>query len=299
MVTVLTDVLTDGGRPALSSESHPTISRAIPASARPRSAGGIHTSCDRAGELVARTRSTVQSRSERNTQDFEIAGDDCEQHTRRRQVIPDKRASRLITYPVRVTVADLKSDLVGHLERLNQTVLYKLEGLSEYDMRRPMTPTATNLLGVAMHLASLQAEYFGTTFGRPFPREDEFYFLTDPDADPQDDLWVRSESTSEWVLGLYRETWDHARETFATLDLDAPGQIPTRPYTEVTLGEMLVHMVDETARHAGHMDIMRESIDGAVGRHGGDGNIIDGYDWATYRERVESGAREAQELTES
>jgi hypothetical protein len=54
---------------------------------------------------------------------------------------------------------------------------------------------------------------------------------------------------------------------------------------------MLVHMVDETARHVGHMDIVRESIDGAVGRHAGDGNIIDGYDWAAYRERVEAGAR--------
>ena len=86
---------------------------------------------------------------------------------------------------------DLKSDLVGHLDRLNQAVLHKLEGLSEYELRRPMTPTATNLLGVAFRLASLQAEYFGETFGRPFPREDEFYFRTDENADPQDDLWVR------------------------------------------------------------------------------------------------------------
>ena len=76
-----------------------------------------------------------------------------------------------------------------------------------------------------------------------------------------------------------RDAAQPAKETFATLDLDSPGQIPTRPYAEVTLGEMLVHMVDETARHAGHMDIVRESIDGAVGRYAGDGNIIDGYDW--------------------
>jgi hypothetical protein len=198
-----------------------------------------------------------------------------------------------------VTPPDLKSDLIGHLDRLNQAVLHKLDGLSEYELRRPMTPTATNLLGVAMHLASLQAEYFGKTFGRPFPREGELYFLTDEDADPQDDLWVRPEATSDWVVGLYRATWEHAQETFAALDLGSPGQIPTRPYAEVTLGQMLVHMVDETARHAGHMDIVRESIDGAVGRYAGDGNIIDGYDWAAYRERVEAGAREAQERAES
>ena len=198
-----------------------------------------------------------------------------------------------------MTEADLKSVLVGRLDRLNQAVQHKLEGLSEYDLRRPMTPTATNLLGVTMHLASLQSEYFGQTFGNPFPREDEMYFLTDEDADPQDDLWVRPEATSEWVVGLYRATWEHAKETFATLGLDSPGQIPTRPYADVTLGEMLVHMVEETARHVGHMDIVRELIDGAVGRYAGDGNIIDGYDWAAYRRRVEAGAREAEERAES
>ena len=194
---------------------------------------------------------------------------------------------------------DLKSVLIGHLDRLNEAVLHKLEGLSEYDLRRPMTPTSTNLLGVAMHLASLQAEYFGATFGRPFPREGEFYFLSDDDADPQDDLWVRPEATSEWVVEMVSATWEHAKETFAALDLASTGQIPTRPYREVTLGEMLVHMVDETARHAGHMDIVRELIDGSAGRYAGDGNIIDGYDWAAYRARVEAGAREAQERAES
>ncbi|HEY3529533.1 MAG TPA: DUF664 domain-containing protein [Nocardioides sp.] len=112
-------------------------------------------------------------------------------------------------------------------------------------------------------------------------------------------MWVRPEATSDWVIGLYRATWEHAKETFATLDLGSPGQIPTSPYAEVTLGEMLVHMVDETARHAGHMDIAREMIDGAVGRYVGDGNIIDGYDWAAYRDRVEAGAREAQERSEA
>ena len=198
-----------------------------------------------------------------------------------------------------VTAPDLKSDLVGRLDRLNQAVLHKLEGLSEYDLRRPMTPTATNLLGVVMHLASLPAEYFGETFGRPLPREDEMYFLTDEEADPQDDLWVRPDATSEWVVELYGATWEHAQETFATLDLDSPGQIPTSPCAKVTLGGMLAHMVDETARHAGHMDIVRESIDGAVGRYEGDGNIIDGYDWAAYRERVAAGARQAQERADS
>ena len=197
-----------------------------------------------------------------------------------------------------MTSPDLTSDLIGHLDRLNQAVLHKLEGLSEYELRRPMTPTAANLLGVAMHLASLQAEYVGRTFGRPFPREGEMYFLTDEDADPQDDLWVRPGATSEWVVGLYRATWEHARDI-----RDARPGLAGSDSDETVRGgptrRVLVHMVDETARHAGHMDIVRESIDGAVGRYAGDGNIIDGYDWAAYRQRVEAGAREAQERAES
>jgi hypothetical protein len=198
--------------------------------------------------------------------------------------------------PVPTTASNLKSDVVGRLDRLNRGVQDKLQGLSEYDLRRPMTRTATNLLGVAFHLAALIAEYFGETFGRPFPREDEFYYRTDENADQQDDMWVRPECSPEWVVGLFSAAWEHARETFAMLDWDSPGQIPTRPYAKVTLGEMLVHMVDETARHAGHMDIVRELIDGAAGRYDGDPNIDDDYDWAAYRERVEAGAQQAQEL---
>lgn len=106
---------------------------------------------------------------------------------------------------------------------------------------------------------------------------------------------MRPESTSRWVVELYAATWVHAQETFAALALDSPGRIPTSPYAAVTLGEMLVHMVDETAPHAGHLDIVRELVDGAVGRYPGDANTLDGYDWAAYRARVEAGAREAQE----
>ena len=119
-----------------------------------------------------------------------------------------------------VTATDLKADLVERLDRLNQAVLYKFAGLSEYDVRRPMTSTATNLLGVAFHLASLNAEYFGETFGRPFPREHEVDYRTDNDADPMDDMWVRAESTSAWVVEMYRAAWEHAQETIARLDLD-------------------------------------------------------------------------------
>jgi len=196
-----------------------------------------------------------------------------------------------------VATIDLKSDLIEHLQRLNEAVLGKLDGLSEYDLRRPMTPTATSLLGVVKHLASVQSEYFGETFGRPFPRAGEMTWRTDEDADLQDDMWVRPDESTEWVKDIYRASWAHALETFAGRDLDAPGAVPWWSDPHVTLGQVLVHMTDETARHAGHMDIVRELIDSAVGRYAADPNIVAGYDWAAHRERVEAGAVAAQEAS--
>ena len=192
-----------------------------------------------------------------------------------------------------MTSNDLKAHLAERLGLLNASVLHKLDGLSEYDLRRPMTPTATNLLGVVKHLASVQAGYFGATFGRPFPRQDEMTWYSDENADPQDDMWAKADEASEWVIGLYRDSWAHAQETFAALDLDSPGSVRWWSAPEVTLGQVAVHMVDETARHVGQMDIVRELIDSAVGRRPDDPNILDGYDWAAYRERVEAAAREA------
>jgi uncharacterized damage-inducible protein DinB len=186
-----------------------------------------------------------------------------------------------------MTIADPKTTLVEGLGRLNEQVLHKLEGLSEYDLRRPMTPTGTNLLGLVKHLASVQAGYFGETFGRPFPGELPF-----DDDDPQADMWVKPDESSESVVEFYRASWRHALETFEDRDLDAVGRVPWWSDPEVSLHQILVHMTTETARHAGHLDIVRETIDGAVGRSASDANIVDGYDWPAYVEKLEAAARE-------
>ena len=91
-----------------------------------------------------------------------------------------------------MTISDPKSTLVDGLGLLNEQVLHKLDGLSEYDLRRPMTPTGTNLLGLVKHLASVQAGYFGATFGRPFPDDLPF-----DDDDPQADMYARADEPSE------------------------------------------------------------------------------------------------------
>ena len=190
-------------------------------------------------------------------------------------------------------VDDPKQTLVEYLQSARDAVVWKVEGLSEYDARRPLTPTGTNLLGLVKHLASIELGYFGDTFGRPSGIALPWL---DDDADPNDDLYLRPEESREWVLDLYRTAWAHAAETFAVTDLDAVGKVPWWPEgrAEVTLHRILVHMVSETSRHAGHADIVRETIDGAVGRRPGDPNADFPYDWPAHVARVEEAARAAE-----
>ena len=63
----------------------------------------------------------------------------------------------------------MKADLQRYLQEARDALLWKLDGLSEHDVRRPLTPTATNLLVIVKHVASVEAGYLGDTFGRPFP----------------------------------------------------------------------------------------------------------------------------------
>jgi uncharacterized damage-inducible protein DinB len=185
---------------------------------------------------------------------------------------------------------DPKDTLIRYLQSARDAIVWKVEGLSEYDARRPLTPTGTNLLGLVKHLASVELGYFGDTFGRPSGIELPWH---SDDADPNDDLHLTADETREWVLDLYRTAWAHAAVTFEELKLDAEGRVPWWPddRNPVTLHQILVHMVGETARHAGHADIVRETIDGQAGRFAGDANMDEGYDWPAYVAKVEQAAR--------
>ncbi|MEM9611630.1 MAG: DinB family protein [Actinomycetota bacterium] len=188
-------------------------------------------------------------------------------------------------------MSDTKADFIHLLGGLNDAVLDKLDGLSEYDLRRPLTRTGTNLLGVVKHLASVQAGYFGDVFGRPWPEPMPWM---EPDAEPNADLYATAEESSEWVIDFYRRSWVHAQETFAVTDLDDTGTVPWWPeeHRHPTLARILTHMTSETARHAGHLDIVRELIDGVAGRYSGDEMVADGdtFDWPGYVATVEAAA---------
>ncbi|MBO0701598.1 MAG: DinB family protein [Candidatus Dormibacteraeota bacterium] len=193
--------------------------------------------------------------------------------------------------------ASPKADLKRYLQQGREVLLWKLEGLAEYDLRRPLTPTGTNLLGLVKHVASVEAGYLGVTFGRPFPEPLPWF---DADAEPNADMWATAAEPRAAIVGLYRRVWAHSDATVDGLALDAPGQVPWWPEDrrQVTLHRVLVHMIAETERHAGHADIARELIDGAVGLRAGAGNLPPGDRawWEGYRARLEEAARQAGRL---
>jgi uncharacterized damage-inducible protein DinB len=190
---------------------------------------------------------------------------------------------------------DPKADLHRYLQRGRDALLWKLDGLSEYDARRPMTPTGTNLLGLIKHVASVEAGYFGETFGRPFDEPMPWFA---EDAEPNADMWATAEESRQYIVDLYHRTSEHADATINALTLDAVGHVPWWPAerSEVTLHRVLVHMIAETERHAGHADIVRELIDGAVGVRPDNDNMApgDAESWQSYRTRLEQVARDVE-----
>ena len=190
--------------------------------------------------------------------------------------------------------SDPTADLHRYLQIAREALLWKLENTSEYNARRPMVPTGTNLLGLVKHVASVEAGYFGETFGRPF--EEPLPWL-DEDAEPNADMWATADETRHQIVALYRRVWAHSDVTIDTLGLDAIGHVSWWPEdrSEVTLHKILVHVIAETNRHAGHADIVRELIDGTAGLREDNDNMAPGDAewWDGYRSRVERAAREA------
>lgn len=185
-----------------------------------------------------------------------------------------------------------KIELQRYLQIGREALLWKLDGLSEYDVRRPMVRSGTNLLGIVKHVASVEAGYFGETFGRKFPEPMPWHA---DDAEPNADMWATADESREQIVDLYRQVWAHSDATIESSDLDTIGHVPwwPAPHDEVTLHRILIHMIAETDRHAGQADIVRELIDGAAGLRPDSSNMAPGDEqwWTAYRERLEHVAR--------
>jgi len=196
-----------------------------------------------------------------------------------------------LLYVGSMTALDQKVALKIYLQEGRDALLWKLENLSEYDLRRPLVPTGTNLLGLLKHVAAMDGEYFGLVFGRPYPGG--FPSLAD-DAAPNADMWATADESSADLIDLYKRVWEHSDETIDGLDLDSPGRVPWWPKNpDTTLGRILVHMIVETQRHVGHADIVRELIDGQAGLRSNNSNLADGDQswWTEYYGQVEASAQ--------
>ena len=148
----------------------------------------------------------------------------------------------------------------NELKTVREALVWKLDGLSEYDIRRPMTVTGTNLLGLIKHLATWEARYFGEVFDRPFPEPLSRW----QDSDGSD-LWVTEDETREEIVDFYRRASRHADATITELPADAPGHVDWWSRPQVNLFNIVVHLFNDSVRHAGHADILREQIDGRTG----------------------------------
>ncbi len=182
---------------------------------------------------------------------------------------------------------DLKDELHRKLQTSRTTLLEKLDGLGEYDRRRPLTPTGTNLLGLVKHLAGLEYGYLGACCGRPAP--ESLSWIEDDSIWAGADMWATPQESTEYLTGLYRRACTHADQTIGEQDLDAPASVPwwAEGQRDTTLGVLLIRMVAETAQHTGHADIIRELIDG---RAGSDHDSVDEPGWRTYLATVEAAA---------
>jgi uncharacterized damage-inducible protein DinB len=189
---------------------------------------------------------------------------------------------------------DEKAMLHRYLTVRRDDLLAKLDGLDDYAVRRPMTPTGTSLLGLLKHVAYVQLGYFGETFarpsGRPYPWDGE-------GAEEDADMWATAQESRAEIEELYRFSGAHADATIAALPLDAVGEVAWWPVERrhPTLHTVLVHMTVEVSRHAGHADIVRELLDGAVGMSAANANLPERgpAEWAAFRARIEAAARQA------
>ncbi|EPD56927.1 MULTISPECIES: DinB family protein [Streptomyces] len=195
-----------------------------------------------------------------------------------------------------MTPTDPKADLLRYLQDARDALLWKLEGLPEYDIRRPLTPTGTNLLGLVKHVTFVELGYLGDTFGRPSGEPSPWAEEAHAD-DPNADMWATADESREHVADRYRRAWAHADATVEALPLDTVGKVPWWPdeQSEVTLHHALVRVIADTHRHAGHADILRETIDGAAGWRENSPNLPsdDAEWWKRYRDRLEQVAEEA------
>lgn len=193
-----------------------------------------------------------------------------------------------------MSVGEPSDVLLEYLQQARQAMIWKLDGLAEYDVRRPLTPTGTSLLGLVQHLAFVEAGYFGVCLGHTPDFEAEFGITLDED-DPDSDLVVEPLVTHAQVVAAYRTTWERTDANVRRFGLEHRADVAWwgEDDRHPTVHTLLVHVTAETHRHAGHADILRELLDGGAGRRLGDASLDVDKDWPAHMARVERAAQQA------
>ncbi|MFC9248983.1 DinB family protein [Streptomyces sp. NPDC057136] len=162
-----------------------------------------------------------------------------------------------MTKTVPYTAGGEKESLHASLNNHREVMLWKLEGLDDEQLRRPMTPTGTNLLGLVKHLATVEYGWFCSSFGR---ETEKLWF------DPyKNDMTVSPDETTEQILAFYGRARAAADRAIEEIGLEETGT--SWDGKTVSMRWVLIHMLEDVVRHVGHMDIVRELIDGATGTH--------------------------------
>ena len=155
------------------------------------------------------------------------------------------------------TAGGERETIEAFLDYHRDTLLMKVDGLSDEDLRRVMVPSGVSILGLVKHLAHVERWWFRRTFlDEPVERP---WTEDDPDAD----FRIEPHETTAEILDLYRGAVDESRAACAAASLEDAARRPERSH--YTLRWILLHMLEETARHNGHADIFRETIDGVTG----------------------------------
>jgi hypothetical protein len=150
-----------------------------------------------------------------------------------------------------------RETVTGALDWYRAVVVNKVDGLSLEDASRVMTPTGLSPLGIVKHLTWVEAGWFRDTFAGTYEGQEE---------SSEDSFQLGPDDTIESVVASYRDECDSSRRiTDAARSLDDLSALEAHVYGYVSLRWVLVHMLEETAHHVGHLDIMREHIDGRTG----------------------------------
>ncbi|MDJ0354486.1 DinB family protein [Pseudarthrobacter sp. PH31-O2] len=189
---------------------------------------------------------------------------------------------------------DRATQLREYLNDAREAILWKCEGLSDAQARTPLTPTGTHVMGLLLHLAVTESQYFISCLGREIENPVIQGVIASRDA--QADFLPPPNMTLADAVEIYRETTVAADAVLDDLELDTTAVVQWwTKHRHTTVERLLVHMIAESHRHAGHLDIVREQLDGFIGLRPSAPNIpgLTPDQWEEQRLRIKELARGA------